>query len=88
MDARRYANMTGKTVRGTVKIWDSSLAGIAILWAKGQSPALLDRFLDVIYPPFWRRELDIEDASQRNWPFSMSASETPMYRRIDRKDRR
>jgi len=61
MDARRYANMTGKTVRGTVKIWDSSLAGIAILWAKRQSTALLDRFLDVIYPPFWRRELDIED---------------------------
>jgi 2-hydroxychromene-2-carboxylate isomerase len=63
MDARRYANMTRKTVRGTVKIWDSSLAGIAILWAKRQSTALLDGFLDVIYPPFWRRELDIEDLS-------------------------
>ena len=34
MDARRYANLTGKIVRGTVKIWDSSLAGIAMLWAK------------------------------------------------------
>ena len=30
-DARRYANLRGKTVRGTVKIWDSSLAGIAML---------------------------------------------------------
>ena len=58
-DARRYANLTGKTVRGTVKIWDSSLAGIAMLWAKEQG--VVDRFLDAVYPPFWRRELDIED---------------------------
>jgi 2-hydroxychromene-2-carboxylate isomerase len=59
MDARRYANLTGKVVRGTVKIWDSSLAGISMLWAKRHGQ--LDRYLDVIYPPFWRRELDIED---------------------------
>lgn len=58
-DARRYAALAGKTLRGTIKIWDSSLAGIAMLWAKGQGG--LDRFLDVVYPPFWRRELDIED---------------------------
>jgi 2-hydroxychromene-2-carboxylate isomerase len=60
MDARRYANLTGKTVRGTVKIWDSSLAGIAMLWARRQGPAVFDLFLDALYPPFWRRELDIE----------------------------
>ena len=61
MDARRYANLTGKTVRGTVKIWDSSLAGIAMLWAKRHGVAALDRLLDAAYPVFWRRELDIED---------------------------
>jgi 2-hydroxychromene-2-carboxylate isomerase len=61
MDARRYANLTGKTVRGTVKIWDSSLAGISMLWAKRHGR--LDAYLDAIYPPFWRRELDIEDRS-------------------------
>ena len=61
MDARRYANLTGKTVRGTVKIWDSSLAGIAMLWARRHGAAALDRFLDAAYPLFWRRELDIED---------------------------
>jgi 2-hydroxychromene-2-carboxylate isomerase len=61
MDARRYANLSGKTVRGTVKIWDSSLAGIAMLWAKRQGLAAFDRFLDEVYPPFWRRELDIDD---------------------------
>ena len=58
-DARRYASLTGKTVRGTEKIWDSSLAGIAMLWAKRESA--FDRFVDTAYPPFWRRELDIED---------------------------
>ncbi len=61
MDARRYANLTGKTVRGTVKIWDSSLAGIAMLWAKRQGRAVFDRFLDEAYSRFWRRDLDIED---------------------------
>ena len=61
MDARRYANLTGKTVRGTIKIWDSSLAGIAFLWARRQGVDALDRLLDVAYPIFWRRELDIED---------------------------
>lgn len=61
MDARRYANLTGKTVRGTVKIWNSSAAGIAMSWAKRQGR--IDRFLDRAYPPFWRRELDIEDAA-------------------------
>ena len=60
-DARRYANLTGRIVRGTVKIWDSSLAGIAMLWAKRQGRARLDAFLDHAYPIFWRRELDIED---------------------------
>ncbi len=63
MDARRYANLTGKTIRGTVKIWDSSLAGIAMLWAKRQGADALDRFLDAAYPVFWKRELDIEDVS-------------------------
>jgi len=61
-DARRYARLQGKVLRGTVKIWDSSLAGIAMLFAKRQGAAVLDRFLDEAYPRFWRRELDIEDA--------------------------
>ena len=61
MDARRYANLTGRTVRGTVKIWDSSLAGIAMLWVKRHGASAFDRFIDTAYPPFWNRELDIED---------------------------
>ena len=53
--------MRDKTLRGTEKIWDSSLAGIAILWAKRSGEAVLDSFIDSAYAPFWRRELDIED---------------------------
>lgn len=60
-DARRYASLQGKTLRGTVKIWDSSGAGIAMLWAKRQGDATFDRFVDDAYARFWRRELDIED---------------------------
>lgn len=61
MDARRYANLTGKTVRGTIKIWDSSQAGIAMLWARRGGQAAIERLFDAMYPPFWKRELDIDD---------------------------
>ena len=32
-DVRRYGSLRGIIVRGTTKIWDSSLAGIGMLWA-------------------------------------------------------
>ncbi len=60
-DARRYASLRDKTLRGTEKIWNSSLAGIAMLWAKQQGAELFDRFVDEAYARFWRRDLDIED---------------------------
>jgi 2-hydroxychromene-2-carboxylate isomerase len=59
-DARRYANLRGLTLKGTQKIWDSSLAGIAMLWAKRQGHDPLKRFLDIVFERFWKRELDIE----------------------------
>jgi 2-hydroxychromene-2-carboxylate isomerase len=60
-DARRYASLRGITVRGTTKIWDSSLAGIGMQWAKAQSRAVLRGYTDRVYERFWKRELDIED---------------------------
>lgn len=60
-DARRYARLAGHTLLGTEKIWDSSLAGIGLLWAARQSAVVTDRYLDACYPPFWQRQLDIED---------------------------
>jgi 2-hydroxychromene-2-carboxylate isomerase len=60
-DARRYARLRGRILRGTEKIWDSSLAGIGLLWAKRQGSGVVDRYLDRAYDRFWQRDLDIED---------------------------
>ncbi len=62
-DARRYANLVGLTVRGTTKIWDSSLASIGLEWAKRHGPRPLRAYIDLTYERFWKRELDIEDPS-------------------------
>ncbi len=77
-DVRRYATLTDKTVRGTIKIWDSSLAGIAMLWA-GQQDGF-DRFIDVAYPPFWRRELDIDDLGALEQSLAEAGLETQGFR--------
>ena len=60
-DVRRYASLRGITTRGTVKIWDSSLAGVGMEWAKLQSRVILRGYVDRVYERFWKRELDIED---------------------------
>jgi 2-hydroxychromene-2-carboxylate isomerase len=59
-DCRRYANLRGMTIRGTVKIWDTNLAAIGMLWAADQSDEILQYYIDGIYAPFWNRELDVE----------------------------
>ena len=60
-DARRYASLRNLTLRGTTKIWDSSLAGLGMEWAKAQGRAILRGYIDRVYDRFWKRELDIED---------------------------
>ncbi len=60
-DARRYASLSGLTLRGTTKIWDTSLSGQGMLWAKAQSDAVLRRYDDLVFERFWKRELDVED---------------------------
>lgn len=62
-DCRRYANLRGLTVRGTEKIWDTNLAAVGMLWAKNQGDAVLERYIDAVYEPFWRRALDVEDVA-------------------------
>ena len=63
-DARRYARLSGFTLRGTVKIWDTSLVHIGMIWMKKQEDdAALARYLDSVYVRFWRREFDAEDAA-------------------------
>ena len=59
MDVRRLANARGLTVRGTVKIFDPTLAHLAFLYAESLGQAR--PFLDTMWPRFWNREVDIED---------------------------
>ena len=59
-DCRRYANLRGMTIRGTVKIWDTNLVAMGMLWAKQQGDEILARYIDGGYGPFWKRELDVE----------------------------
>ena len=61
MDARRYAERQGHKLYGTEKIWDSSLANIGILWVNQKHREKLKDYFSVVYPPFWQRNLDIED---------------------------
>jgi 2-hydroxychromene-2-carboxylate isomerase len=61
MDCRRQAKKRGLVIRGTQKIWDSSLASIGMLYAKRQGDAALQRYHDITFERFWKRELDIED---------------------------
>ena len=61
MDCRRMANLQGKTILGTQKIWDSSLFSIAQLWIKEKSEQTLLPFLRESFQLFWERKLDIEN---------------------------
>ena len=68
-DCRRYANLADLTIRGTEKIWNTDLPAIGMWWiklheglaAQNQADGMLQRYLDAIYLPFWRREFDAED---------------------------
>jgi 2-hydroxychromene-2-carboxylate isomerase len=61
-DVRRYGSLRGLVVRGATKIWDSSLAGTGMLWARRQGRAVLRAYSGLVYERFWKRELDLEDA--------------------------
>src|ERR1051326_1391610 len=61
MDYRGRGRQAGLVIRGTQKIWDSSLALIGMLYAKRQGDAVLRRYHDMTFERFWKRDLDIED---------------------------
>jgi len=61
MDCRRQARKRGLVIRGTQKIWNSTLAAAGMLYAKRQGADVLRRYVDITFERFWKRELDIED---------------------------
>ena len=60
MDCRRQARKQGLIIRGTQKIWDSSLAAAGMLFAQRHGDAVFRCYQDMVFERFWRRELDIE----------------------------
>ena len=70
-DCRRYANLSNQTILGTVKIWNTDLPAIGMLWLKSfadlaeqcSEGSLLERYIDMTFESFWKRELDAEDLS-------------------------
>jgi 2-hydroxychromene-2-carboxylate isomerase len=60
MDCRRQARKRGLTIRGTQKIWDSSLAAAGMLFAQRAGDPVFRRYHDTVFERFWQRALDIE----------------------------
>jgi 2-hydroxychromene-2-carboxylate isomerase len=75
-DARRYATELGYRLRGTEKIWDTSLVHIAFWWARCQGAAVLRSFLDHVYPRFWVRDFDAEDPGTVSAALALAGADT------------
>ena len=76
MDCRRQATKRGLVIRGTQKIWDSTLAAAGLLYAKSQGDVVLRPYLDITFERFWRREFDIEDAAVIGAALSEAGADT------------
>ncbi len=59
MDCRREANRMGLTIRGTRKIFDTTTAHMALLYAKANGD--WRAFHNAVFERFWKRELALED---------------------------
>jgi 2-hydroxychromene-2-carboxylate isomerase len=62
MDCRREAAKRGLVLRGPQKIFDSSVAHVGFLYARGRPQA--ERFHDAVFEKFWKRELDLGSAEE------------------------
>lgn len=61
MDCRREANRRGLTIRGPRKIFDSTPAHVAFLYASERGD--FRPLHTAVFERFWRRDLDIEDSA-------------------------
>ena len=62
-DCRRYATLRNLVIRGTEKIWDTNLVATAMLWVRNYDHDIQQEFIDRIFQPFWKRELDVESSA-------------------------
>lgn len=61
MDARRFANRQGLTLKGPTKVFYARPANAGMLYA--QRHGVFRRYNDLVFDRFWRRELDPEDGA-------------------------
>ena len=61
MDARRMANERGMIVLGPQKLFDSTLSHVGMLYAGDAGADVQDRYHDIVFERFFKRELNIED---------------------------
>jgi 2-hydroxychromene-2-carboxylate isomerase len=61
MDCRRQARRRGLTIRGTQKIWNSTLAAAGMLFAQRAGSTVFRHYHDAVFERFWQRALNIED---------------------------
>jgi 2-hydroxychromene-2-carboxylate isomerase len=61
MDCRRQGRKRGLVIRGTQKIWDSTVALCGMLYARRQGDDVFRRYHDAVFERFWKRELNIEN---------------------------
>ena len=78
MDCRRQANDRGLVIRGPRKIFDSTVAHRAFLFASKQGTHRA--FHDATFERFWKREIDIEDIAAVERLLEETGSETADFR--------
>jgi len=61
MDARRMANERGLIVLGPQKLFDSTVSHVGMLYAGDDGAEVQDRYHDIVFERFFKRELNIED---------------------------
>lgn len=79
MDCRREARKRGLTVRGTQKIWNSSLAAAGMLFAQRAGDAVFRRYHDMVFERFWQRALDIESVASVAGVLSEAGADGPGF---------
>lgn len=58
MDARRYANKQGLTLKGPKRVYDGYAANAGMLFAQAQG--FFERYHWTVFERFWKHELDID----------------------------
>ena len=83
-DARRYAEHQGLTLKGPLKVWDSSFASMALIWSQSKAPTRhhLQRFMTTLFQRFWIRDFDLQDIQALCALMQASAIESDGFNRF------